>query len=49
MWVIHLQKLFDDCFKYKALYLEEKAKREELLKLISNMINEISPQSDSLW
>ncbi len=46
MWLVSLQTLIDDCFKYKALYLEEKRKREELLRIISNMINQIPQESD---
>jgi hypothetical protein len=47
MWLVSLQTLIDDCFKYKALYLEEKRQKEELLRIISNMVSQIPPLWDS--
>jgi len=46
MWLVSLQTLIDDCFKYKALYLEEKRQKEELLRIISNMIQQLPQDYD---
>lgn len=46
MWLVSLQTLVDDCFRYKALYLEEKRKREELMRIISNMIQQLPADYD---
>ena len=39
MWILHLQKLFDDCFKYKRLYLEEKYEHEKLKVQLNKLLS----------
>lgn len=47
MWLVSLQTLIDDCFRYKQLYLEEKRKRVELQRIISDLVSQIPPLWDS--